>query len=48
MLELINTKVSDKPIAIEMDQSKRNYLHPVAGTEAAAIGSGLFKKQYDL
>jgi hypothetical protein len=44
MLELINTKLSDKPIAIEMDQSKKNYLHPIAGSEAEKIGAGLFKK----
>ena len=44
MLELINTKISDKPIEIEMDQSKRNWLHPVAGSQPAEIGAGLFKK----
>jgi hypothetical protein len=44
MLELINTTITDKPIEIEMDQSKRNYLHPVAGSEAAQKKAGLFKK----
>jgi hypothetical protein len=44
MLELINTKMSDKPIELEMDQSKRNWLHPVAGSEASTIGAGLFKQ----
>jgi hypothetical protein len=29
---------------IEFDQTKRGYLHPVAGSEAAAIGAGLFVK----
>lgn len=45
MLEFINTKISDKPIELEMDQSKRTWLHPVAGSLAAEIGAGLFKKQ---
>lgn len=44
ILELIHSTITDKPIEIEMDQSKRNYLHPVAGSEAEKIGAGLFKK----
>jgi hypothetical protein len=44
MLELINTKISDKSLELEMNQTNRNWLHPIAGSEAAAIGSGLFKK----
>jgi len=44
MLELINTTVSDKPIELEMDQSKRTYLHPIEGSPAAEIKAGLFKK----
>ena len=43
-LEMIRTKVSDQPIALEHDQTKRNYLHPVAGSEAVKIGAGLFLK----
>ncbi|MBI4660215.1 MAG: hypothetical protein HY735_15360 [Verrucomicrobia bacterium] len=43
-LELINTKVSDEPVALELDETKKNYLHPVAGSEAAKIGAGLFLK----
>ena len=43
-LELINTKVSDESVAIELDETKKNYLHPVAGSEAAKIGVGLFLK----
>ena len=42
-LELIDTKRIDQPIELEMDESKRNYLHP-AGGEAAKIGAGLFVK----
>jgi hypothetical protein len=40
-LELIGTQVVDQPVALEHDSTKRNYLHPVAGS-AAAIGAGLF------
>ena len=43
-LELINTKVSDQPIAVELDETKKNYLHPVDGSEAAKIDVGLFMK----
>ena len=41
-LELVNTKVSDQPVAVELDETKKNYLHPLAGSEAARIGVGLF------
>ena len=43
-LELINTKVSDQPVAVELDETKKNFLHPVADSEAAKIGAGLFLK----
>lgn len=43
-LEMARTKVTDQPVALEHDQTKRNYLHPVAGSEAARIGAGLFLK----
>jgi len=43
-LELVRTTVSDQPVVLEHDQTKRNYLHPVAGSEAAKIGAGLFLK----
>ena len=39
-----NTKVSDQPVAVELDETKKNYLHPVAGSEAAKLGVGLFMK----
>jgi len=39
-----SSKVVDKPVEIELDQSKRNYLHLVEGSEAARIGAGLFTK----
>jgi hypothetical protein len=43
-LELAGTKVSDQPVVLEHDATKPNYLHPVAGSEAARIGAGLFLK----
>jgi hypothetical protein len=41
-LELVGTKVTDQPVVFERDQTKRNYLHPIAGSEAAKFGAGLF------
>jgi hypothetical protein len=43
-LEMVGTKVTDASVVLERDQTKRNYLHPVAGSEAAKIGAGLFMK----
>jgi hypothetical protein len=43
-LDLIRTTVSDQPIVFGRDQTKRDYLHPVAGSEAAAVGAGLFTR----
>ena len=43
-LDLAGTTVSDQPISLERDQTKRSYLHPVVGSEAAKIGAGLFTK----
>ena len=38
-LELVGTKVSDQPVALERDQTMRDQLHPVTGSEAARIGA---------
>jgi hypothetical protein len=43
-LEMSGTKISDQAVALEHDSTKRNYLHPVAGSEAATVGAGLFTK----
>jgi hypothetical protein len=43
-MDLAGTKVTDQPVAFERDQTKRNYLHPVAGSDAAKVGAGLFLK----
>jgi len=43
-LDLAGTTVSDQPISLERDQTKRSYLHPVAGSDAAKVGAGLFAK----
>ena len=44
VLELIGTKVTDQPVVLERDSTKRDYLHPVAGSDAAKVGAGLFTK----
>ncbi len=36
--------MSDQPVALERDQTKRDCLHPVEGSEAAKVGAGLFAK----
>jgi hypothetical protein len=43
-LELVGSKVTNQPVPIEMNQRSRSYLHPVAGSEAAKVGAGLFAK----
>jgi hypothetical protein len=43
-LELIRTTITEQPIALELDQTRRNYLHPVEGSQAARIGAGLFRR----
>ena len=43
-LELVGSKVTNHPVPIEMNQRSRHYLHPVAGSDAAKIGAGLFAK----
>lgn len=43
-LELSGTKVVAEPVVLGHDSTSRDYLHPVAGSAAAAIGAGLFTK----
>ena len=43
-LELVGTKVTEQPVLLERDSTKRGYLHPVAGSDAAKVGAGLFTK----
>ena len=43
-MDLVGSKVTNQPVPIEMNQRSRHYLHPVAGSEAATIGAGLFAK----
>jgi len=43
-LELVGTRVSEAPIVLERDQTKRAYLHPSADSDAAKVGAGLFMK----
>lgn len=41
-LKLESTRVVDQPVAFERDQTKRSWLHPAEGSEAAGTGAGLF------
>ena len=42
-LELVDiTRI--QPIELEMDESKKNYLHPIAGSDADKVGVWLFTK----
>jgi hypothetical protein len=43
-LDLVGTKVTEEAVAVEMEEAKREYLHPIAGSNAAEIGAGLFIK----
>ena len=44
LLTPVDTTTTDQPVPLELDQEKRNYLHPVAGSETAQVGAGLFTK----
>lgn len=43
-LTMAGTTVTNDHLIVEMDQSKRNYLAPIAGSDAARTGAGLFLK----
>lgn len=43
-LEMTGTKVTEQAIVFAHNSTKRNYLHPVAESDAAKIGAGLFLK----
>lgn len=43
-LELVGTKVLEQPVTMEHEQTSRYYLQPIAGSEAAKVGAGLFMK----
>ena len=46
ILELpASSKVVDRPVDIELDQAKRDYLHVAAGTAGSEIGAGLFTRR---
>lgn len=46
VLELpASSRVSDKPVEIELDQSKRDYLHVASGKPGSEIAAGLFTKR---
>jgi hypothetical protein len=43
-LELVDTTRIDQPVELEMNESKKNYLHPIPGSDAGKVGAGLFRK----
>jgi hypothetical protein len=45
LLNLIDTKITDQPVQLELDQIKRNYLHVLEGTLGGDLGAGLFMKK---
>ena len=38
LLKFNNTKITGQPVELDYDQTSKNFLHPVAGSEAAKIG----------
>ena len=45
-LNLTGTRITPQEVIFESDSTKRNYLHPVTGSDAASIGAGLFMKPF--
>lgn len=46
VLELpLSSRVVNKPVEIELDQAKRDYLHVVAGAPGSEVAAGLFTKR---
>jgi hypothetical protein len=44
LLKFNNTKITEKPIELNLDDKSRYFMHPTKGSEAATYGVGLFKK----
>ena len=47
IIKLQNTEMTHEPIELELDQSKRNYLHPKSGTLGSDKNVGLFIKKQE-
>jgi uncharacterized damage-inducible protein DinB len=45
-LELVDTTRIDQPVELEMNESKKNYLHPIAGSDAAMLARGCLRSQW--
>jgi hypothetical protein len=41
---MAGTTVTEEHLTVEMDQTRRNYLAPLAGSPAAKTGAGIFLK----
>ena len=44
-MEMVGTRVTDQAVLLEHDSTKRNYLHPTSGSDAATLGAGLFTQR---
>ena len=45
LVNLIDSTINDQTVRLELDQSKRNYLHVQEGTLGSEIGAGLFTRR---
>ena len=45
LLNLFETKITEQPVQLELDQTKRNYLHVKEGTLGSDIEAGVFTKK---
>jgi len=43
LLKFNHTEITEQPVELDYDQTSRNFLHAVVGSEASKIGAGLFK-----
>jgi hypothetical protein len=45
LLKFNDTKITEKPIELNLDDHSKYFMHPAEGSEAATYGVGIFKKQ---
>lgn len=45
LLNPLNTKITEQQVQLELDQTKRNYLHVKEGILGRDIGAGLFTRK---
>ena len=44
--ELVDTTRIDQPVELAMDESKKNYLHAIAGSDALRLVRGCLRSQW--